>query len=424
MKWVKSLYFWVAMAFVAGSSIGLLYPSLALLFEPLGVQFIKIVKLFVGPIIFFTIASGIAHSGTLKKLGGVGLKAFIYFEIVSTLALGIGWMVGLIFHPGSYVHANLNNLDITPAKHFIAQASNQSFLAFLEAFIPNNIIEPFLKGNILQVVMIALIFGISLLAIDQKKSKPILDIMEGIILSLFYIIRLVMYLAPVGVFGAMAYTLAKFGGDFLLPLFGLVLVFYFTAFLFVFVILGCILRAAGFSIFSFLSYIWPELLLILGTSSSESALPQLLFKLEALGCKRETLGLVVPIGYSFNLDGTNIYITLAALFIAQALDIELSFTQELALFLTAMLSSKGAAGITGAGFITLAATLSVVPIIPVGGIVLVLGIDRFMSEVRALVNYIGNGVGAIVVSRWEGELPNALFEINRVRRDGSFNKRN
>lgn len=282
----------------------------------------------------------------------------------------------------------------------------------LQNLIPSSIIEPFAKGDMLQILLIAILFGISLLAIGENRAKNIVETMDRLTQSLFQIIRIIMYVAPVGVFGAMSFTIAKFGGHFLIPLLGLIATFYLTGLIFVIGILGIIAKISGVSILSFLKYLAPELFLVLGTSSSESALPQLLKKLEKLGCQKETVGVVVPMGYSFNLDGTNIYITLAALFIAQALGIQLTITQELALFAIAMLLSKGAAGVTGAGFITLAATLAVVPTIPAVGIVLILGIDRFMSEARALINYIGNGIATLVISRWEKEV--SAQQINQV----------
>ncbi len=404
MKLIKSLYFWVVLSFVCGCTLGVLNPKLAILMEPLGTNFIKLIKLFIGPIVFLTIATGVAQTGTLKKLGKIGIKAFVYFEIVSSIALLIGWAAASIIKPGSLIHANLNLLDKQPVMRFLESAEKLSFIDFLQNLIPTSIVEPFAKGDMLQIVLIAILFGVSLLVIGENRSKTLLEGMEKITESLFQIIRIIMYTAPIGVFGAMSFTIGKLGGHVLVPLLGLIGTFYLTGFLFVFVILGLIAKLAGFSIIRFLKYIAPELFLVLGTSSSESALPQLLRKLEKLGCQKETVGVVVPMGYSFNLDGTNIYITLAALFIAQALGIQLTVTQQFALFAVAMLSSKGAAGVTGAGFITLAATLSVVPAIPPVGIVLILGIDRFMSETRSLVNFIGNGVASLVISRWENEI--------------------
>lgn len=404
MKFVKSLYFWILIAFISGCAFGIANPKAAVLMEPLGTNFVKLIKVFIGPIVFLTVATGIAQTGSLKKLGKIGIKAFIYFEIVSTIALLIGWAAASIIKPGSMIHANLDLLDTNSVQHFIASADKLYFGSFLQNLIPSSIIEPFAKGDILQILLIAILFGISLLALGENRARKIIETMERLTEAVFQIIRIIMYAAPLGVFGAMSFTIAKFGSDLLVPLLGLIGTFYLTGFIFVFGILGIIAKVSGFSIFSFLKYIASELFLVLGTSSSESALPHLITKLERLGCQKETIGVVVPMGYSFNLDGTNIYITLAAIFIAQALGIQLTLTQELTLFATAMLSSKGAAGITGAGFITLAATLAVVPTIPAVGIVLILGIDRFMSEARSLINFIGNGVASLVISRWENEV--------------------
>lgn len=404
MKYLKSLYFWILLAFLSGCLLGVWNPQLAVAMEPLGTNFIKLIKVFIGPIVFLTVATGIAQTGSLTKLGKVGIKAFIYFEIVSSIALLIGWAAASIIKPGSMIHANLNLLDKQPVQHFLESAHKLSLVDFLQNMIPSSIIEPFAKGDMLQILVIAILFGISLLALGEDRAKNLVDIMDRITKSFFHIIRLVMYLAPVGVFGAIAFTVGKFGSHFLLPLLGLIATFYLTGIIFVFGVLGFIAKLSGFSLTKFLKYIASELCLVLGTSSSESALAQLLTKLEQLGCQKETVGVVVPMGYSFNLDGTNIYITLSALFIAQALGIHLSWIQQLAIFATAMLSSKGAAGVTGAGFITLAATLSIVPAIPAVGIVLVFGIDRFMSQARSLINFMGNGVACLAISRWENEL--------------------
>lgn len=366
--------------------------------EPLGTNFIKLIKIFIPPIVFLTVATGIAQTSSLKKLGKIALKAFIYFEIVSTIALLIGWIAATLIKPGALIHADLTQLDTHSIQHFLVSAEKLSLLDFFQHIIPSSIIEPFTKGDMLQILFISILFGVSLLGIGEENTKRFVKTMERITESLFQIIRMIMYAAPLGVFGAMSFTIGKFGGQFLLPLLGLIGTFYLSGLIFVFVILGTIAKFSGFSIINFLRYLSPELLLVLGTSSSESALPQLMRKLEKLGCDWETVGVVVPMGYSFNLDGTNIYITLAALFIAQAFGIHLTLLQELAIFVTAMITSKGAAGVTGSGFITLAATLSVVPTIPAVGLVLILGIDRFMSEARALINFIGNGVACMVIS--------------------------
>jgi aerobic C4-dicarboxylate transport protein len=404
MRILKSLYGWIIIAFVCGCCLGFFNPALGLKMEPLSVNFIKIIKIFIGPIVFLTIILGIAQSNSLKKLGKIGIKTLIYFEIMSTLALITGWVIADLIQPGAGVHANLTTLDPEPVKLLLKQAQDMSVLSFMQSIVPTNIIEPFYTNNMLQILILAILFGVAMLATNDKESEVLMGVMQKIMHSLFHIIKIVMYLAPIGVFGSMSFTIAKFGGSFLLPLMKLVLTFYISSMIFVMVFLGSVARMAGFSILKFLRYIGPELLLVLTTSSSESALPQLLEKLERIGCKKDTVGIVVPMGYSFNLDGTNIYITLAALFIAQALGIDLTFTQEVTIFLTAMLSSKGAAGITGAGFITLAATLAIVPSIPIIGIVLIFGVDRFMSEARAVTNFIGNGVASLVISRLENEL--------------------
>lgn len=404
MKFFKSIFFWIILAFVSGCLLGVFDPRLAVSMEPLGSNFIKLIKLFIGPIVFLTVATGIAHTGSLKKLGAVGLKAFIYFEVVSTIALLVGWAVAVIVKPGSIIHANANVLDAHAVQGYLDNAEKLGVIDFLQHLIPATIIEPFAKGDLLQILVIAILFGISILALGEDKTKTLLEIMDRITQSLFQIIKMIMYLAPIGIFGAMAYTVGKFGTQLLIPLLGLIGTFYLTGILFILIVLGCIARIAGFSIIQFIKFLTPELLLVLGTSSSEAALPHLLCKLEKLGCERETVGIVVPMGYSFNLDGTNIYITLAALFIAQALGVQLTVTEQLAIFFTAMLSSKGAAGVTGSGFITLAATLSVVSTIPVVGIVLIFGIDRFMSAGRSLINYIGNGVATLAISRWQNEI--------------------
>lgn len=404
MKLIKTLYVWILIALVLGILFGIFFPTIAMTLEPLGTNFIKIIKVFIGPIVFLTIATGIAQLGSLKKLGKTSLKALIYFEIVSTIALFIGWAMALIIKPGSAFHPNLNNFDHKSISQFVAQAQHLSFVEFISSIIPSNFIEPFTSGNMLQILLLAVLFGCALLTLGERHTQTFMTVMTSILEVFFKMFGIAMYAAPIGVFGAIAFAVGKFGSSTLIPLLILVATFYLTSIIFIFGVLGTIAKIAGFSLLRFLRLMLPELIFVLGTSSSESALPQLLRKLEKIGCTRETVGLVVPLGYSFNLDGTNIYITLAALFIAQALGIPLTFEQQLILFATATLTSKGAAGITGAGFITLAATLSVVPSIPAIGLVLILGIDRFMSEARSLTNYIGNGVAALVISRLEKEV--------------------
>lgn len=412
MKLIRSLYFWILTAFVGGCVFGAIFPELGVLMQPLGTSFIKLIKLFIGPIVFLTVATGIAQTGSLKKLGKIGIKSIIYFEIVSTLALLIGWAAASIIKPGSLIHVDVNLLDKQPVLHLLENANSHSLLNLFLNIIPGSIIEPFAKGDMLQILLISILFGVSLIAIGESRSKNLIDGMDKVTQCLFQIIRIIMYTAPFGVFGAMSFTIAKFGSHFLVPLLGLIGTFYFTGFMFVFLILGTVAKLSGFSLLQFIKYMTTELFLVAGTSSSESALPQLLRKLEKLGCEKESVGVVVPMGYSFNLAGTNIYITLAALFIAQALGVQLTFAQQFALFATAMISSNGAAGVTGSGFITLAATLSVVPSIPAVGIVLLLGIDRLMDAVRSLINYIGNGVAALAISRWENDISAA--ELNQA----------
>lgn len=404
MKLLRSFYFWIFAAFIGGCLLGWFNPPMGASMEPLATGFVKLIKLFVGPVVFLTVVTGIAQTGSLKKLGALGLRAFIYFEVISTLALGIGWLAAHVLQPGAGVQASLEQLDAKAVSQFIASSEKLSTVDFLKHIIPASIVEPFASGDMLQILFLAILFGASLLAAGERVARPLCDMLERLASAVFVMVRMVLMTAPLGIFGAMAFTVGRFGSALLLPLAGLIGVFYLTAFVFVAGVLGTVARCSGFSLVRFLRFILPELWLVLGTSSSEAALPQLIQKLEALGCERETVGVIVPMGYSFNLDGTNIYITLAALFIAQALGISLSATQQIALLATAMLTSKGAAGVTGAGFVTLAATLAVVPAIPTVGIVLVLGIDRFMSDVRALVNYIGNGVATLAISRYQREV--------------------
>lgn len=415
MSFIKSIFFWIVVAFFAGCLLGIYNPSLAVSMEPLGTTFIKLIKVFIAPIVFLTVATGIAQTGSLKKLASVGFKAIIYFEVVSTIALFIGWSAAVIIKPGAMIKSDVHHLDVSAVSHYLEHADKLSMVDFLQHLVPSSIVEPFIKGDLLQVLVLAIFFGVSLLALGEDRSKHLLEQIDKITQCFFQIIKMVMYAAPLGVFGGMAFAIGKFGTHLLIPLLGLMATFYVTGILFVLIILGIIARLAGFSILRFLKYFLPELLLVLGTSSSEAALPHLLRKLEMLGCERETAGVVVPMGYSFNLDGTNIYIALAALFIAQALGVQLTLADQLILFATAMLTSKGAAGITGSGFITLAATLSVVSSIPAVGIVLILGVDRFMSAARSLINYIGNGTAALVISRWQNEISAEQLNANMSR---------
>ena len=405
----KVLYVQVLFAIACGVLLGYFEPKLGVDLKPLGDGFIKLVKMIIAPVIFCTVVHGIAGMQDMKKVGRVGGKALLYFELVSTLALVIGLLVANIARPGAGFNADLSTLDTKAVDSFAAKAHAQSTVEFILNIIPTTFIDAFAKGDILQVLLIAILFGFSLAAMGEK-GKPVFDFVEQVSHVLFGIVNSVMKLAPLGAFGAMAFTIGKYGVGSLVPMAKLMGSFYLTCALFIFVVLGTIARYTGFSIVKFIKYIREELLIVLGTSSSESALPKLMNKLEKMGCSRSVVGLVVPTGYSFNLDGTNIYMTMAALFIAQATNTELTLMQELTIIGVAMLTSKGASGITGAGFITLASTLAVVPSIPIAGMALILGIDRFMSEARALTNIIGNAVATVVVSRSENELDMARME--------------
>ncbi|GJI94191.1 C4-dicarboxylate transport protein [Duganella caerulea] len=390
-------------AIACGILLGAFYPSDAVAMKPLGDGFIKLIKMIIAPVIFCTVVSGIAGMQDIKKIGRVGGKALLYFEVISTFALVIGLFVANIVRPGAGFNADPATLDTKAIAEFTEKAKHQSTIDFVMNIIPNTVVDAFAKGDILQVLLIAILFGFSLSLLGER-GKPVTKLIDDLSSAIFGVVGIVMKVAPLGAFGAMAFTIGKYGIASLKPLATLMGCFYLTCGLFVVVVLGTVARLTGFSIFKFINYIKEELLIVLGTSSSESALPSLMTKLERLGCSKSVVGLVVPTGYSFNLDGTNIYMTMAALFVAQATNTDLTLTQELTILGVAMLTSKGASGITGAGFITLAATLAVVPTIPVAGMALILGIDRFMSECRALTNFVGNGVASVVVSHWEKEL--------------------
>jgi aerobic C4-dicarboxylate transport protein len=399
----RVLYVQVLFAIIVGVLLGIFDPGLATAMKPLGDGFVKLIKMIIAPVIFCTVVTGIAGMQDMKKVGRVGGKALLYFEIVSTFALAIGLIVANLIKPGAGFNVNPATLDTHAIAEFTSKTADLDTVKFLLNIIPNTFFDAFAKGEILQVLLIAILFGISLSMLGER-GRPVTLFIEQLSHAIFGVVNIIMKAAPIGAFGAMAFTIGKYGVKALIPLASLVGSFYLTSALFVIVVLGLIARFTGFSIFRYLAYIKEELLIVLGTSSSESALPALMRKLEKLGCPKSVVGLVVPTGYSFNLDGTNIYMTMAALFVAQATNTELTLTQELTILVVAMLTSKGASGITGAGFITLAATLAVVPTIPVAGMTLILGIDKFMSECRALTNIIGNGVAAVVVSKWEGEL--------------------
>ena len=408
--WYKILYVQVLFAILLGIVVGWLWPGLATddWIKALGDGFIKLIKMVIAPIIFCTVVSGISHIQDASKVGRVGIKALIYFEVVSTFALVLGLIMGNLFQIG---HGLAAKPDAAAVATYAKQAAEQKSVDFVLNIIPDSVVGALARGDILQVLLFAILFGFSMMAMGERANR-LRDIIDDAAHAVFGVIGIIMKAAPFGAFGAMAYTVGKFGPAALGNLIGLIALFYATAALFVFVVLGLIARFIGFSIFKFIAYIKDELLIVLGTSSSESALPQLMEKLERLGCSKPVVGLVVPTGYSFNLDGTNIYMTLATLFIAQALGVDLTFSQQLTIVVVAMLTSKGASGVTGAGFITLAATLSVVNPALVPGMAIVFSIDKFMSEVRALTNITGNGVAAVVVSWWEGELDHEKLHAN------------
>ena len=398
----KLLYVQVLFAILLGGFVGWLAPDFAKneWVKALGDGFVKLIKMLIAPIIFCTVVSGIAHIQDARKVGRVGVKALVYFEVVSTFALLIGLVIGNLVAPGAGFPGKP---DAAAVAGFAKQAGEQSSVKFILNIIPDAVVGAFATGEILQVLLFSILFGFALMAMGQR-GKLLAAVIDETAHAVFGVIAIVMKAAPIGAFGAMAYTIGRFGPSALTNLFGLILTFYVTAALFIFVVLGTIARIAGFNIFKFLAYIKDEILIVLGTSSSESALPMLMEKLERLGCSKSVVGLVVPTGYSFNLDGTNIYMTLATLFIAQAMGFDLSLWQQVTILGVAMLTSKGASGITGSGFITLAATLGVVNPALVPGMAIVFGIDKFMSECRALTNIIGNGVATVVVAWWEGEL--------------------
>ncbi len=402
-RFYQILYVQVLFAIAVGIALGHFWPSLGEAMKPLGDGFIKLVKMIIAPVIFLTVSTGIASMSDLKKVGRVVGKAMLYFLVFSTLALIIGMVVSHLVQPGAGMHISPESLDSKSVQGYVSKAHDSTITGFILNIIPTTMFSPFVSGDILQVLFVAVLFGIAL-AIVGERARPITDFFTSLSTPVFKVVSILMRAAPVGAFGAMAFTIGKYGIGSVINLAALVATFYLTSILFVFVVLGAVARYNGFSIVRLVRYIREELLLVLGTSSSEAALPSLMQKMERAGCAKSVVGLVVPTGYSFNLDGTNIYMTMAALFIAQACDIPLSLGDQILLLLVAMLSSKGAAGVTGAGFITLAATLSVVPSIPIAGMALILGVDRFMSECRALTNLVGNATAAVVVARWEGEL--------------------
>ncbi len=413
-KIYQHLYFQVLVAISVGVLLGYFAPDTGTAMKPLGEGFIKLIKMIIAPIIFCTVVSGIAGMEDMKKVGRVGAKALLYFEIVSTLALIIGLAVVTLIQPGAGFNADVTKLDTKALASYATGAKSLSTTDFLMNIIPTSVVDAFAKGDILQVLFFALLFGFALSAFGDK-GKPVARLIDQISQVMFGIVGIIMKVAPIGAFGAMAFTIGKFGLGSLAKLGMLMGSFYLTCLIFIFGVLGIICKLCGFSIFKFISYIKEELLIVLGTSSSESVLPRMMVKMENLGCTKSVVGLVIPTGYSFNLDGTSIYLTMAALFVAQATNTHLTLTQTLTILAILMLTSKGAAAVTGGGFITLAATFAAVPTIPLAGLALILGIDRFMSEARALTNLVGNGVATVVVSRWEKELD--LSKLQRVLRN-------
>ncbi|MQT12499.1 dicarboxylate/amino acid:cation symporter [Segnochrobactrum spirostomi] len=397
------LYVQVIAAILVGIALGHFFPAFATAMKPFGDAFIKLVKMIIAPIIFLTVVNGISGLSDLRKVGRVVGKALVYFITFSTLALAVGLVVGNVVRPGDGFHIDPTTLDSKAVADYVTQAHGQSVADFLMNIIPSTIVGAFTTGDILQVLFFSVLFGISLSLLGER-GAPLSAVLHTAADAMFRLVAIVMRAAPIGAFGAIAFTVGRYGLSSIAHLAALVGTFYLTALIFVFGVLGIVARVNGFPIWKLLRYLKDELLLILGTSSSEAALPSLIAKMQRAGCGRSVVGLVVPTGYSFNLDGTNIYMTLAALFIAQATDTPLTLGQQILLLLVAMLSSKGAAAVPGGGFITLAATLSVVPSIPVEGMVLILGVDRFMSECRSLTNFVGNAIATVVVARWEGDL--------------------
>lgn len=414
-RFAKSLYLQVLVAVLVGALLGHFLPATGAAMKPLGDGFIKLVRMLIAPIVFLTVVTGIAKMGDLRKVGRVGVKGIVYFEVLTTVALAIGLVVAKFFRLGVGMNVDPATLDAKAVATYAQGAKAQSTVDFILNVIPKDVAEAFAKGDILQILLFSILFGVALSMIKDA-GKPVIAFLDGASHVFFRIVGIVMRVAPVGAFGAMAFTVGKYGIGTLLSLGKLMACFYATSLLFVIAVLGLVMRWAGLGILPFLRYIKEEIFLVLGTSSSESALPLMMRKMERLGCSKPVVGLVVPMGYSFNLDGTSIYLTLATIFVAHATNTPLSLAQELEILAVLLLTSKGAAAVTGGGFITLAATLSAVGNIPVAGLALLLGIDRFMSEARAITNLIGNGVASVAVSRWENEL-----DVARARRvlDGS-----
>ncbi|HWZ46596.1 MAG TPA: dicarboxylate/amino acid:cation symporter [Herbaspirillum sp.] len=406
----RVLYIQVLIAIALGIVLGHFSPVTAAEMKPLGDGFIKLIKMLIAPVVFCTVVSGIAGMQDMRKVGRVGGKALLYFEVVSTFALFLGLAIGNWVRPGAGFNVDVATLNTKAVMAYAGQAKGLSTTDFLLNIIPDTVVSAFSRGDVLQVLLVSIVFGLALSLLGSR-GKPVTDMIDSVSHAVFGAVSIVMKFAPIGAFGAMAFTIGKFGIASLIPLAKLVGTFYLTSFVFVFVILGVIAKLTGFNIFKFLKYIKEEILLVLATSSSDTALPTLMEKMEKLGCSKSLVGLVVPTGYTFNTDGSSIYMTMAALFVAQATNTDLTLMQQLAILAVAMLTSKGASGVQGASFVALVATLAVVPTIPVAGMALILGIDRFMSEARALVNTIGNGVATVVIARWENELDEEKLKI-------------
>jgi len=418
MRHFKVLYVQVLIAIALGLAVGAFWPSVGVALKPLGDGFVKLIKMAIAPVIFCTIAGGVARMGDLKAFGRLGVRTLVYFEVVSTFALVLGLVVGRLAHPGQGFNVDPASLDPSVAAGYLDKARHaEGMVPFLLDLIPDSYFSALARGELLQVLVTAIVTGIACTRMGDFGDR-VAGFLDEAAKLFFGVIGVVVKLAPLGAFGAMAFTIGKYGTDALVNLAALVATFYATSLLFVLVVLGAIAALAGFSIFKFIAYIRDELLIVLGTSSSESVLPQIMLKLQRLGAGKTTVGLVIPTGYSFNLDGTNIYMTLATLFLAQATNTPITLTQELTLLAVAMLTSKGASGVTGAGFITLAATLAVIPDIPIAALALLVGVDRFMSECRALTNLVGNGVGTLVIARWEGDLDRGRLAEELARGPG------
>lgn len=413
-KLFKSLYFQVVVAIFIGILIGHFFPSVGISLKPLGDGFIKLVKMIIAPLIFCTVVLGIAGMQNVKKVGKVGLTAIIYFEIMTTIALLLGLLIVNVIQPGTGMNIDPKSLDSSSVENYIVQSKHQEGLKdFLLNIIPDNVIGALAQGDLLQVLFFAILLGFGLSKVG-KAAEPVMNVMESFLKGIFAVIKIIMRAAPIGALGAMGFTIGKYGLSSLSKLGMLMVCFYLTCLIFIFLVVGAVLYFNGFSVWKILKYIKEELLIVLGTSSSESALPGIMQKLEKVGCSKPVVGLVIPTGYSFNLDGTSIYLTMAAVFIAQALDMHMNFSQQLTLLLVLLLTSKGAAGVTGSGFIILAATLPMVGHVPVESVALVFGIDRFMSEARALTNIIGNTAATVVIAKWEKEIDMEQAEIIRI----------